>query len=281
MKQESALDKRKKGKSITDSLAVIWLKDRLHPFMMLLSRTKVTYRVENVNSYVPVKGKPIIFAVNHSEFADGPVSQRATGRRSYFLCGKQPLKFEDWFFLVMTGTIWVDRKSKEDMAATKDAMIEYLKMGQSILWYPEGTWNLTANQLILPLKWGIIDIAKKANAQIIPMALDYNKVSRVCRVKFGVPMTGNALEDKSEAIRTLRDTMATLRWELMCDQTVLHRAQIDPENLKTEMERVLRKYPTLNWEYEQSCIYQPYESVEIVPKSIVPCRENAFLLRKI
>ena len=280
MIQQSTLDKQKKGKPITDSPAAIWLRDRLHPFMMLLTRTKVTYRVETVNTYTPVEGKPIIFAANHSAFQDAPVSLRATKRRSYIFVGKQPLPFMDWVFFVTTGTLWVDRKIKEDMAATKDAMIEYLAKGQSILWYPEGTWNLTANKLMLPMKWGIIDIAQKANAQIIPMALDYDRAAKGCKVKFGVPMTDDALENKSEAIQNLRDTMATLRWDFMSDQTVLHRADITPEQLETEMCQVLAEYPALDWAFEQACIYQPYETVKTVPESLSPRRENAFLLRK-
>ena len=67
-------------------------------------------------------------------------------------------------------------------------------------------------------------------------------------------MAGDALENKAEAIRALRDTMATLRWELMCNQPILHRADITPEQLQKEMYRVIDDYPPLNWEYESSCI---------------------------
>ena len=277
MKQESTFDKQKKGKPFTDSSSATWLKDRLHSFMMLLTKTKITYSVDAINSYTPIEGKPVIFAANHSAFQDIPLSLRATKRRSYILLGKQSLLFLDWFFFVTTGTMWVDRKIKEDMAAAKDAMLEYLAKGQSVLWYPEGTWNLTANQLMLPMKWGIIDVAQKANAQIIPMVLDYDRTAHICKVKFGAPMADDALENKSEAIRNLRDTMATLRWDLMSDQPVLNRAEIDPEQLKAEAEQVLAEYPKLDWEYEQSCIYQPYEAVEIVPASIRPSQKNAFL----
>ena len=277
MKQQSALDKQKKGKPITDSPSVIWLKDRLHPFMMMLTKTKITYRVDTENTYVPIDGKPIIFVANHSAFQDVPLSLRATKRRSYILCGKQSLLFLDWFFFVTTGTMWVDRKSKEDTAAIKDAIIEYLAKGQSVLWYPEGTWNLTANKLMLPIKWGVIDIAQKADAQIIPMVLDYDRTAHVCKVKFGAPLAGDALANKSEAIRNLRDTMATLRWDFISNQPVLNRAEIDPDELKAEIEQVLAEYPKLDWEYEQSCIYQPYEAVEIVPASVLPSKENTFL----
>ena len=93
-------------------------------------------------------------------------------------------------------------------------------------------------------------------------------------------MAGDVLETKSEAIRDLRDAMATLRWELICNQPILHRADITPEQLQKEMYRVIDDYPPLNWEYESSCIYHPYPQAEILPPGLIPKRENAFLFRK-
>ena len=280
MSQKSTLDKHMSGKAITDSAGAMWIKDRLYPFMMLLTRTKVTCKVEMVNTCKPLPGKPIIFAANHSAFQDTPIALRVTKRRSYILSGKQNLAFIDWVFFMINGVIWVDRKNKADMAASKDALLAYLAKGQSIFWCPEGTWNLTPNQLMMPMKWGVIAVAHEADAQIVPLALDYDWEKNTCRVKFGQPFADDMLADKAAAIRNLRDTLATLRWDLMCDQPVLHRADITPEQLKEEMYRVIDDYPPLNWEYESSCIYNPYPQVEIVPSNLIPRRENAFLLRK-
>ena len=281
LKQETTLQKKNKGKPLADSGFIIKVKDFLYPLLMWLTGTKVRYRVNKVNEYTPLPDKPIIFVANHGAFPDTPIMLRATGRRSYIFSGKQNLAFIDWIFFVLNGVIWVDRKDKADMAASKDALIAYLKKGQSILWFPEGTWNLTPNQLMMPMKWGIIDIAKSCDAQIIPTALDYDREKMVCSVKFGKPMHGADFDNKAEAIRDLRDTMATMRWELMCGQPVLHRADITPEQLRQEMYRVIDEYPPLDWKYESSCIYQPYPQVEVVPKNLIPHRENAFLFRKV
>lgn len=258
MRQLSPLDRRRLGKPITDSNGAIWLKDRLYPLLMVLTGTKVKYRIETVNEPRPLPGRPIIFAANHSAFPDTPIMLRATGRRSYIFAGKQSLYFVDWLFFVLNGSVWADRRSKEDRAAAKDALLDYLRRGQSILWFPEGTWNLTANQLMMPMKWGIIDVAQQAGAQILPAALDYDRDANLCRVKFGEPMAGAALEKREEAIGTLRDAMATLRWELMSGQPLLSRAEISIEQLKSDMEQAIGEYPPLDWEYEQSCIYRPF-----------------------
>ena len=74
--------------------------------------------------------------------------------------------------------------------------------------------------------------------------------------------------------------MATLRWDLMCSQPVLHRADITPEQLKEKMYRVIDDYPPLNWEYESSCIYHPYPQVEMIPTGLIPNRGNMFLFKK-
>lgn len=111
---------------------------------------------------------------------------------------------------------------------------------------------------MMPMKWGIIDVAQQAGAQILPAALDYDRDVNLCRVKFGEPMAGAALEKREEAIGTLRDAMATLRWELMSGQPLLSRAEISIEQLKSDMEQAIGEYPPLDWEYEQSCIYRPF-----------------------
>lgn len=194
-----------------NSKTMIWLQDILHPVLMALTRTKVTCEVEVVNDYHPIDGKPIIFAANHASSHDGPIALKATGRRSFVLIGKQKLYLIDRIFFALNGAIWVDRKNMTEMAESKKTIVAYLRQGQSILWFPEGTWNLTPCQLMLPMKWGIIETAYQANAQIVPMALDYDREKNLCRVKFGASMAGGDLEDKAEGIRALRDAISTLR----------------------------------------------------------------------
>lgn len=283
MKQETTLQKKNKGKVLTDSNFVIRLKDCLYPLLMFLTGTKVRYQVKKVNEYTALPDKPIIFVANHGAFQDTPVMLRVTARRSYIFSGKQNLAFIDWIFFMLNGVIWVDRKDKADMKASKDAIFEYLAKGQSILWFTEGTWNLTPNQLMLPMKWGVIDVAKHAGAQIIPVALHYDRENMVCSVKFAKPMHSADFEDKVEAIRNLRDSIATMRWEFMRAQPVLSRGGYDTALLREEMYRVIDEYPPLNWEYESSCIYQPCHSPEeafAYLDKLIPCRENGFLFRK-
>lgn len=189
----------------------------------------------------------------------------------------------DWLFFVLIGVIWVDRGDKEDRSACRAALLDYLSRGESILWFPEGTWNLTESQLIMPLRWGIVETARLAGAQIIPVALEYDWDENICKIRFGEPLYGDDLEDKAEGIRTLRDAMASLRWELLTESPPLERKAVTTEILCSMSCRALDDYPALNWEYEQMCIYHPETSPEEVyafMDSLTPHIENAFLWRK-
>lgn len=229
MRQQTALERRRGGRTIIDSKRSIRIRDRCYPLLMLLTRTKVKFRLKAVNTYHALPDRPVIFAANHSAFPDMPIALRAIGRHAYIFAGKQRLPFADWLFFACNGTVWVDRKNREDKAFSKKALLAYLAEGQPILWFPEGTWNLTAVQLIMPMRWGIIHVARQAGAQIIPMALDYDCKAQVCSVMFGSPMAGEELEDRAEGIGRLRDAMATLRWELMARHPVLCRAEVSVE----------------------------------------------------
>lgn len=255
LQQETTSEKLKKSKPLTDSIFAIRARDMLYPLLMFLTKAKVRYKVQVVNTCSCLPDKPVIFAANHSAFPDTPIMLRVTGRRSYILGGLQKLPFLDLLFVVLNGMVWVDRKSREDMSAAKAALTEYLKKGQSILWFPEGTWNLTDNLLMLPMKWGIIDIAKQCDAQIIPTALDYDRTAMVCAVKFGAPMSDEDFADRAEAIRNLRDRMATLRWELMSRKEVVCRGE-NTEWMRQEMLQPVREYPAFDFAYESSCVYR-------------------------
>ena len=114
LKQETTLQKKNKGRPLTDSGIVMKARDFLYPILMFLTGTKVRCKVETVNTYTELPGKPIIFAANHSAFQDTPIMLRVTKRRSYILSGKQNLAFIDWIFFVLNGTIWVDRRDKAE-----------------------------------------------------------------------------------------------------------------------------------------------------------------------
>ena len=280
MIQITTKDKLNKNKPITDSKAVMLFKDLIRPVLSLIASFRIPYQVIIEHPCCLLPNKPVIYAVNHFCFADTPIMGRITPRRSYILLGKQRLGFSDWLYFILNGVIFVDRKDKEDMAASKQAMSAYLHIGRSIVMFPEGTWNLTENQLMLPMKWGIIDIAKETGAQIIPTVMEYDREKKKCFVRFDVPMVFTPEDSKAEAIIALRDTLATMRWEFWEHNGIFSRADLDMDAERKKLFYSVEEYPPIDWEYESSCIYHFYTATEDVfdhVNQLSPRKENAFL----
>ena len=252
------------------------------PYWLLvqLAKTKNQFRIVADNTYEPVKNVPIIFAANHTNCYDFPITATAVGRHVYVLVGTQRLGVLDRFFFSLNGVIYADRLNKDDTAAVKDGIISVLRKGHAVCWYPEGTWNMTDNLLMLPMKWGIIDVAKQAEAQIIPVALVYDRENMICRVCFGSPMVGEVLNDKRKAIEMLRDTMATLRWDLMTKSPTLNEESIDRFQMKRNIWCAIDEYPPIEPQYEKQCVFWPYQKVNTLPSELIPCHKNAFLFDK-
>lgn len=75
-------------------------------------------------------------------------------------------------------------------------------------------------------------------------------------MKFAEPIYGEKLTDYRIGIQMLRDTMATLRWELMEGYLkITTRNEVDHKRLEEEKNEIIKEYPPLDWEYEKSVIY--------------------------
>ena len=283
LNQVTSKEKISGNRPITDSMATIVFKDLIRPVLSFIASFRVPYKVVIEQPCCLLPDKPVIYAANHFCFADTPIMGRITPKRSYILLGKQRLGFSDWLYFMLNGVIFVDRKDKEDMAASKLAMSTYLNKGRSIVMFPEGTWNLTENQLMLPMKCGIIDIAKETGAQIMPTLLEYDREQKRCFVRFDTPMTFSPEESKADAIAALRDALATMRWEFGERNGTFSRANLDMDAERKKLFYSVVEYPPIDWEYESSCVYHPYAVPDHVfahLDQLIPCLENAFLFRK-
>ena len=129
MKQTTTKEKISHNKSLTDSKAIMLLKDLIRPVLSPIASFRVPYKVIIEQPCHLLPDKPVIYVVNHFCFADTPIMGRITPKRSYIFLGKQRLGFWDWLYFILNGAIFVDRKDKEDMVASKLAMTAYLSKG--------------------------------------------------------------------------------------------------------------------------------------------------------
>lgn len=223
----------------------------IHPALLAVMKSQRKHQLHIVTSK-PLYAGNVIYAVNHSCRYDVPITCEVIRRHSYILVGKQSLKLMDRICFWLNGVIWVDRMDKRSKQNATCKMIQLLKCGENICMYPEGTWNLTPSKPMLPLYWGIIDLAKEAKVPIQPLVLEYRGGD--CYVSFGELFHVKEEDAKEEKIKELADTFAMLKWNIWEQFPVIHRTDNMLEEWEQEVKRRIAEYPKLNAEYEKKCI---------------------------
>lgn len=224
---------------------------RLHPLLLKGVNGRIDIPIKMINSMPEIQGNKL-FAINHSCVLDGPVSSKVIGEHFYFLVGKQSLDLIDRIFFLLNGVVYVDRKSKKNKKKSLQKMIKLLRKGKSLLICPEGTWNLTPSKPMIPMNWGIIDLAKQTHVPIVPLVMEYH--TDCCYAKFGAPIYISEEMDKKVGIEQLEKAMATLKWDIWEMFPVQKRS----DDMKEELERMVKErvaaYPKFNFEYEMSVV---------------------------
>lgn len=148
--------------------------------------------------------------------------------------------------------VYIDRKNKKSKRRGFQKMLRILKNGNNLLIYPEGTWNMTPSKPLLPLNWGVIELAKETGVPIIPMVAEYHP--DCCYVKFGEPIYIDGETGKKEGIQQVEDAMATLKWDIWEMFSIEKRKEQMKEEFEFMIQQRIAKYPKLNLEYELSLI---------------------------
>ncbi len=233
--------------------------------------------------------RPIIFAVTHVGKYDIEVVSEAIKDHYYLLSGdyEHIQGIIDSPFLSINGVFYFNEKVKEDRKQVSRKMIEHLQAGGNLMYFIEGTWNLTQNLPMLPCYWGIVDIAKAGNAIIVPVAAEqYQKHFKINIGKnFDMQEYGNSVEEKSKAINDLRDTLSTLKWEIWETEGLFSRNEIAEDEWDKYVEARFAEWPYFNEDYIAGLVYKPKNVVSRAEvygpvKKITPNRNNAFLFNK-
>lgn len=157
----------------------------LTPIMRVLFKIYYNPKIINKN-VIPTEG-PIIIVGNHKHVFDQCLTIMATKRTIHYLAKKEYFEGKLTWFFKLVGCIPVDRSKKDENATSK--ALEILNNDGAIGLFPEGTRNKTNEQLLLPLKFGAVSMAKKTNATIIPFGLtgDYKFRSKNLIITYGTP----------------------------------------------------------------------------------------------
>lgn len=233
--------------------------------------------------------RPIIFALTHVGKFDIEVSAVGIKDHFYLLSGdyEHLQGLVDGAFLLLNGVLYFNEKVKWDRSEIVTRMIEHLKTGANLMYFPEGTWNLKPELPMLPCYWGIVDIAKKSNAIIVPVAVEqYGKRFKI-NIGKNIDLQDDGVDvlEKSKAISMLRDVLATLKWEIWESEPQLMRNEISGNEWKEYVSARLAEWSYFNLDYIEGMIYKPKNMVSHCDafahlNSIKPTIQNAFLFNK-
>lgn len=232
--------------------------------------------------------RPKIYAITHIGKYDIEVISEALSEHTYILSGD----FENLHrtfggtFLELNGIVYVNENDKEDRKQSRETMINILKNGGNIMYFPEGTWNMTPSTPVLQLFPGIIDIALAANAEIIPVAIEQYDHEFIAKIGTNIDVTALSSNGLTvEEIRSLlRDQMATLKWYLYESVPKWDKSQIPNDFYEKFLADRIAEWPGFTLE---EVLRKAYKDSEITPpdeafahlKKLIPSKENAFLLR--
>ena len=283
-------------KSLVNNLSVKTRK-RLHP--LLLSVIKIRNRLNGYQLRVlgderSQTKQPIIYAVTHIGKADIEMASEVIKQHFYLLCGDFESLHDtlDGWFLGVNGVIYFNEKNKEDRHNVKRRMERVLREGGNVLYFPEGTWNLSPNLPLNRCYYGIIEVAFHANAIIVPIGIEQYgkqfvaKVGRNFDVKKYINTDTELLhEDKVVAIQYLRDELATLKWDIWESVETMKRIQIPDDYFDKFIQDKIGEWPTLSLQDFTEAIYgnkemaSPEEVFRPI-RELVYRKETAFLFCK-
>lgn len=231
--------------------------------------------------------RPVILSITHVGKFDIEVLSEAIPDHCHILTGD----FEHLqgtsaaLALRWNGVFYFNETVKSDRRAVSEKMINHLRQGGNLMYFPEGAWNLSPNLPVLPCYWGVIDIAKRGGAVIVPVAAcQYGRHFDInIGQNFEVDVYGADPAEKARAISDLRDQMASLAWEIW-ERHPQSRVEIQANEWEDYIARRLEEWPGFTVPYIDGLTYRPKGVV--APREafahlerLIPCRENAFLFR--
>ncbi len=234
--------------------------------------------------------KPIIFCPTHIGGVDIEMSFLAIRTPCWLVLG-DPREFYrnfDGFLLQLNGAIYMDVSVKEDRKVAKAQMDELLRKGGNLLLFPEGVQNISLNSLVNPLFPGAVDLAIECGADIVPIALCRRDEHYYAIVGRNISYEGQDIDDRYALTEDLRNTLATLKWEIIEQLPIVERDKVQSNDYEDFVNSVFALDTSdYTWTMEDilTGMYRPKDRIEHEEafhfmELLVPRFENAFLFDK-
>ena len=237
----------------------------LHPLLLAIIKYRnrqAGFEIKKLYDKRTETDKPKIFALTHIGKFDIEVASEIVKDHYYLLSGD----FENMYgtveekFLGLNGVVYVREDDKSDRKLSKEKMINTLKNGGNMMYFPEGTWNLTPNLPVLQCPYGIIEVAQKSGAEIIPIGIEQygNKFIAAVGKNFDVSKYGE--DEKVTAINDLRGVLAGLKWSIWESLPEYQKLSMDEAWFKSHIDSRISEWPGMT--------VDDYENFTFKPKNI-------------
>lgn len=229
----------------------------------------------------------VIFAHTHQGILDGFLWIPQIDRHCIILHSERTSKL---LLLCQynTGLVLVKKGDKTNNLNAKLDMIKLLLEGHSIAYFPESAWNLSPNKLHLPLSYGFLDVARKANVPVVPVVHEFayesnEKKEKITKIhtRFGTPIYINEEDNILEKLSIYEEQISTIRWELIEEKGIYKRTTITPDEYKNYLNGNIKnlKLGGIDINVEREHLYNSNdEFYKFHHINDVPCSEDGSLL---
>lgn len=171
---------------------------------------------------------PMVMITNHNSFLDTPLSYVNIRAPFRTLAKRELLRVPVMGFIFKTSGIMVDRSSAESRKASFERMLESMRLGESLLIYPEGTQNRTQEPM-QPFYDGAFKLAIATQLPILPIVSIHTRRT-MPQAQFGKIVPGVISQYFMEPVPTAGLTEADLPAlvERVRASMVAKQAELDP-----------------------------------------------------
>ena len=243
-------------------LGKLTLKQRklIHPILLNVIKLRNRgnkFKIETLNGKIEKTNRPKIFCITHIGKFDIEIISEVIKEHYYLLSGD----FEN-----IKGTLEV-------------------KLGGNIMYFPEGTWNLSPTLPVLQCPFGIIEVAQKSDAVIVPIGIEQYDKTFIATVGKNFDASKYSEDEKIKAISDLRDVMATLKWDIWESVSPNVRSQLDKDEFDKFINERLKEWPNFTLEEFYDRVFKPKNIQD--EKNVFECLKdldinvnNAFLAKQ-
>ncbi|SFU45592.1 lysophospholipid acyltransferase family protein [Butyrivibrio sp. M55] len=212
---------------------LLWHRFTNRIFVMLLMMQRIVKRQKLiiVNDRHLKNGKATIFSPTHIGGADVEMVFEGIGEPAWFMMADPREMYHNFPGAMMkfNGVIAFDSDHKKDRHIAKMRSMELLRKGGNLIIFSEGAYNISPNKLVMHPYAGTAEMAIDTNSDIVPVALVRDGNKYYMNIGKNIDASKYSPDRKYELTEYLRNTLATLVWEIIEKMPVTKRRDISPD----------------------------------------------------